>query len=272
MQPTDDVIRFFQQTVWAYYATSKRLMPWRQNPEPYWVLVSEIMLQQTQVGRVLPKFEQFIERFPTIDSLASAELAELLALWSGLGYNRRAKFLWQAARIIRDKFSGTIPQTAEELTSLPGIGPNTAGAILAYAFNEPALFIETNVRTVYLRHFFSGQVGVDDKDLLQVAKLALDRENSREWYWALMDYGAHLKRVAGNNISNSRHYVRQTKFKGSHRQLRGQVLKLLLSMKSCDYELLMARLPDERLAGVIDELKLEGFLTEVNGKFAIAGK
>jgi A/G-specific adenine glycosylase len=142
----------FQKTVWDFYRAHRRTMPWRVEPAPYFVLVSELMLQQTQVSRVQSKFISFIRKFPTIEALAAAPLADVLGAWSGLGYNRRAKFLWQAAQDIQAK--GSFPQTVDLLMQLPGIGANTAGAIAAYAFNRPVFFIETNIRTVFIHHFF----------------------------------------------------------------------------------------------------------------------
>jgi A/G-specific adenine glycosylase len=152
----------FQEIIWQQGRELYRDMPWRRDTRPYYVLVSEIMLQQTQVDRVIPKFEAFIAAFPTVRSLAEASLADVLTLWSGLGYNRRAKFLHEAAKKIEGEFNGVFPETPEALMSLPGVGVNTAGAIGAYSFNQPAIFIETNVRTVYFHHFFEDQVAVTD--------------------------------------------------------------------------------------------------------------
>lgn len=153
-------ITALQETVWKYYHQHGRHdLPWRlPEPDgsfdPYKILVSEIMLQQTQVPRVLPKFTEFLTKFPTGQELAEASLGEVLAAWSGLGYNRRAKFLWQAAqKVVRD-FGGELPHTFEALESLPGIGKNTAGAVAAYAYNQPAIFLETNIRTIFIHHFF----------------------------------------------------------------------------------------------------------------------
>lgn len=185
------------------------------------------MLQQTQVSRVVPKFEQFIARFPDEAALANASLAEVLALWQGLGYNRRAKFLWQAAQMVVGEFGGQFPQTAEDLLKLPGVGKNTAGAILAYAYNQPSVFIETNVRTVYLYHLFADKESVTDAEIHAALEATLDREHPREWYWALMDYGTHLKAQGVKTNARSKHYKKQSKLEGSVRQVRGQIVKAL---------------------------------------------
>jgi A/G-specific adenine glycosylase len=255
----------FQAVVWGYYHAHGRDLPWRR-PEPdgrfdaYKILVSEIMLQQTQVARVIPKFQQFLERFPSLAVLAAAPLAEVLVVWSGLGYNRRPKFLWQAAKQVMQEYDGRLPDTIPELIQLPGIGVNTAGAVLAYAYNKPVVFIETNIRTVYIHHFFADRQGITDREILDVVASTLPAE-VREWYWALMDYGAHLKQTIGNLNKLSKHYTKQTAFIGSRRQIRGQVLRLLGKGKH-SFPALAEHISDERLPAVLDELKAEGFIEQ----------
>lgn len=252
----------FRRTVWDYYRANRRAMHWRSEPTPYYVLVSEVMLQQTQVPRVQLKFASFIRRFPDVQSLAVAPLADVLQAWNGLGYNRRAKFLWQAARTVVDELNGEIPCSQEQLVRLPGIGANTAGAILAYAYNEPVVFIETNIRTVFIHHFFADHSGaIDDAMLREAAALVLPPENPREWYWALMDYGTHLKATVGSQLRRVKHYRPQNKFGGSRRQVRGQVIRELLDGKKLTRQELASRIPDERLPQVIDALVTEGMLT-----------
>lgn len=263
-------MREFQEAVWNYFRLHRRDMPWREDPTPYHVLVSEMMLQQTQVSRVLPKYHSFIERFPGVTELAKASLADVLREWSGLGYNRRAKFLHRAAQKAMTDFGGTIPSTHKALISLPGVGSNTAGAIRAYAFNQPAVFIETNIRTVFFHHFFADAVGVHDRELLPMVEQTLDREHPREWYWALMDYGAHLKQTQSSNISQSKHYVRQSKFEGSRRQVRGKVLRELLEGPNL-VSRLAAYVGDSRLHGVIDDLVAEGFVERQGDSIRLTG-
>ena len=269
MKLTDQQIADFRESVWAHYAHAARTMPWRDNPAPYWVLVSEIMLQQTQVGRVLPKFTAFVARFPTIADLARAPLGAVLTEWSGLGYNRRAKFLHQAAQAVVERFGGELPTTLDDLVSLPGIGKNTAGAILAYAYNQPVLFVETNIRSVYFHHFFPGAEAISDKEVLELLEQTIDHEHPREWYWALMDYGTHLKQTHGNNISRSKHYSKQSAFAGSLRQIRGQVLKALVDAPLTNRQLSTA-IPDDRLPAVLAALQQEGFITKVGSTFRLS--
>jgi len=201
-----------------------RDMPWRQDTRPYYVLVSELMLQQTQVDRVVPKFEAFIKRFPNERALAAAPLADVLVQWQGLGYNRRAKFLHEAAKKIVEL--GEFPQDEVGLVALPGVGKNTAGAILAYAYNQPAIFIETNVRAVYIHHFFADSDTVDDKDIRKLLEDTIDHKHPREFYWSLMDYGVYLKKQ-GIKPARSKHYVKQSPLKGSVREVRGQIIAIL---------------------------------------------
>jgi A/G-specific adenine glycosylase len=271
-------LKTFQDTVLEFYRGHGRHdLPWRQPApngvfDPYKILVSEIMLQQTQVPRVLPKFLEFTQLFPTFKTLAAAPLADVLKVWSGLGYNRRAKFLWQAAQIVAHEYNGVLPRTSAELIKLPGIGPNTAGALLAYAFNIPAVYIETNVRTVFIRHFFADREGVDDRDILEMVARTLPSD-ARTWYWALMDYGTHLKQTVGNLNKLSRHYTVQSKFAGSKRQLRGEVLRQLAIGPKTAKELLQA-LADDRAQLVLDDLTNEGMVTRTessNPRYKLPG-
>jgi A/G-specific adenine glycosylase len=258
----------FQEVVWNYYNATGRRLPWREDVTPYKILVSELMLQQTQVGRVIAKFEAFMQAFPTLESLAAAPLSSVLAVWSGLGYNRRAKFLHQAAQIIVTRHHLEIPRTLSELTALPGIGKNTAGAILAYAYNQPVIFIETNIRSVYFYHFFNDSDVVDDKQLTELVAQTLDREHPRQWYWALMDYGTYIKQTVGNNIRQSRHYTKQSAFVGSRRQVRGKVLRLLLA-GPMSISGLTESINDTRLPEVLVALEQEGFISQVDQVFAL---
>lgn len=264
----------FQETVWEYYrAHGRHKLPWRiAEPDgcfdPYKIMVSEFMLQQTQVARAIPKYLTFLQQFPTVDAVAAAPLGQVLRAWSGLGYNRRAKFLQQAAQQLAGVHQGAFPRSPEELTLLPGIGRNTAGAIAAYAFNEPVVFIETNIRTVYLHHFFAKQEAVADKALLMLIAQTLEVEGPREWYWALMDYGSYLKRTAGNPNRLSKSYTRQSAFQGSKRQLRGQVIRVL-GKASRTAAQLQKELVDERLALVLVELQREGLIRLQNGRYRL---
>jgi A/G-specific adenine glycosylase len=244
----------FKELVWEFARAHTRDMPWRANTDPYYVLVSEIMLQQTQVERVVAKFELFIRRYPDLPSLADAPLAGVLTLWGGLGYNRRAKFLRDAAHKIMTDFGGTFPQTKAELVTLPGVGPNTAGAVLAYAFNHPEPFIETNIRSVFFEHFFKNQDQVSDKEILLKVALTLDQEHPRQWYWALMDYGAYLKKNGAGRLAQSRHYSKQSPLKGSLREMRGRIIKALSQTPLNEKDLKAAVIADKRFKPAVQAL------------------
>jgi len=255
----------FQQEVWEYYAAHGRHdLPWRVPEadgtfDPYKILVSELMLQQTQVARVIPKYEQFLKQFPTVHDLAHAPLGDVLIAWQGLGYNRRAKFLWQAARMVVEDLNGQFPTIQKDLEKLPGVGRNTAGAISAYAYNQPVTFVETNIRTVFIHHFFQDQSSVPDKEILQVVTQTLPAENPREWYWGIMDWGVYLKQTHGNVSRHSKSYVKQSRFSGSKRQIRGRVLRLL-GQRSHNFFELDACIADLRLKDVLHDLEREGMV------------
>lgn len=267
-------IQAFQDTVWRYYDVHGRHeLPWRRSQsdgsfDPYKIVVSELMLQQTQVSRVIPKFEAFFEQFPTFAALAAAPLSDVLIAWSGLGYNRRAKFLWQLARTVVDESAGKLPSDRSDLIRLPGIGPNTAGAIRAYAFNQPEVFIETNIRTVFFHHFFTDQTNIPDKQLFPLIEQAVPADNAREWYWALMDYGTFLKQTVGNVSRASASYIKQSTFQGSRRQIRGQILKLLAAGSMTIVEL-RDLIRDERLESVLQDLRSEQFIERSDDRYRL---
>jgi A/G-specific adenine glycosylase len=260
---TDETVVLFREVVWAYYKGHKRVLPWRETNDPYKILVSEIMLQQTQVPRVLDKYREFVAAFPDFASLAVASLRDVLQVWQGLGYNRRAIALKTTAQIIVDAFSGSLPTDTEALKRLPGIGPATAAAICAFAFNRPAPLIETNIRAIFIHFFFKDNDNVKDSELLPLVERTLDRTNPREWYYALMDYGVILKKIHKNPSRRSAHHKAQSPFKGSHRALRAAALRVVLARGSARLENAASELkiPADRAQKVLDELEKEGFIT-----------
>lgn len=273
MHYTPTQLQAFQQKVWRKGRQHGRHMPWRIPEangqfEPYKIVVSEIMLQQTQVKRVIPKYHEFLEQFPSVEALAKARLGEVLRVWSGLGYNRRAKFLHQAAQDITNTYAGKVPSTIENLIKLPGIGKNTAGAIMAYAYNQPAIFVETNIRSVYICDFFANRDQVSDAEICDIVAKTIDTEQPRAWYWALMDWGAYLK-SRGHHARASTQYVKQTTFQGSRRQVRGQVLRLLTGCPLSEVQL-GREIRDARLPQVIADLIAEGFIIRRRSKLTLA--
>jgi A/G-specific adenine glycosylase len=251
----------FTAYIWDFYAHNRRSFMWRTTQNPYHIVVSELMLQQTQTYRVEPKFKEFIAALPTFHALAHVPLSTVLGLWQGLGYNRRGKYLHELAQQIEVQHDGILPNTPEQLVQLPGIGPNTAGSICAFAYNKPVVFVETNIRTVFLHTFFQHKAGVHDQKLLPLIERTLDRSNPREWYYALMDYGAYLKKNVPNPNRNSAHYAKQSSFKGSDRQIRGAVIRLLTQGPLlCEKLVSIVGTAPEHAASIIDRLVQEGLI------------
>lgn len=262
-------IQAFRTVVLTHYAEHGRDLPWRRTHDPYRILVSEVMLQQTQVPRVIPKYDEFIEAFPDLESLAAAPLASVLRHWQGLGYNRRALALKRTAEIVVAEHAGRLPRDVKALRGLPGIGPATAAALAAFAFGEPHPILETNIRAAFLHHFFPEAHDVPDSELLPLVEATLDREDPRTWYYALMDYGSMLKRTAVNPSRRSRHHVRQSAFEGSRRQLRASVLRAVLDRPGARAKevapLVERSIPAVR--DVLGELEREGFLKSRDGRY-----
>jgi A/G-specific adenine glycosylase len=227
-----NTIAAFREFIWNFYHTNGRTFAWRNIDNPYYVLVSEIMLQQTQTHRVIHKYEEFIAAFPIFELLAASPLRDVLLVWQGLGYYRRARYLHQLAHIVVNEYDGILPQDPKILQTLPGIGPGTAGSIGAFAYNLPTIFIETNIRAVFIHCFFNDKKEVTDKELLPLVTATVDQDNPREWYYALMDYGVWCKSQYVNPSRKSAHYSKQSKFEGSDRQIRAQILKLIAE-KGC---------------------------------------
>ena len=303
-----------------------RDLPWRRTYDPYAIWISEVMLQQTQVSRVDGRWQRWLERFPTVDALAAAAPSDVLEEWQGLGYNRRALSVHRAAQAISEA-GGVFPQDPKELVKLPGIGPATAAGIRAFAFNLHGVYLETNVRTVFLHELYPQAEGVPDSELVPLVELTCpasvadavnaDRADSaanvvdadgaanvvdadsasnvvdadsaandataeltpRSWYYALLDYGAYLKKTIPNPSRRSKSHVKQSRFEGSHRQKRAELLRVLLAHKDeggavfetlhqelCQIEVNAERetLDEQVTLGLLEELAKEGFCQKNN--------
>lgn len=220
----------FRERILALAAPLWRELPWRNVDDPYQVWISEVMLQQTQVSRVLGRWDDWLRRFPSVQALAHAPQAEVLAAWQGMGYNRRALALHRCAQTVADELGAAWPHDTRELCGLPGIGPSTAAGIRAFAFDEAGVYLETNVRAVFIHELFAGRDKVTDKELAPLVQLACPPTGGdvRGWYYALLDYGAHLKKTLPNPSRRSAGYTRQSPFEGSRRQKRAALVRLLL--------------------------------------------
>jgi len=257
-------IRKFRTIVHRFYRHNARdNLPWRHTDDPYHILVSEIMLQQTQIERVLNKYPLFITKFPDFPSLARARLRSLYTVWQGMGYNRRALALKEIARrVVKPPYHGKLPSNLDKLMALPFVGRSTAGAVAAFAFNRPSVFIETNIRRVFIHFFFREQERVTDHEIIPLIERTLDRKDPRYWYYALMDYGSALKNLKENPNRKSTQYKKQSPFAGSNRQMRGKILRLISEQQNIPVKELAGQLSTshDKIVNIIDQLCEEGFI------------
>ncbi len=272
MQKTDDTdYSDFQNTIMSFYRQNGRSFPWRETADPYAILVSELMLQQTQTERVIEKYKKWLTAFPSVQALAAAPFAKVLELWVGLGYNRRARFLHECAKKITEEYGGMIPSEPALLQTLPGIGTYTAAAVAAFAYNKPTVFIETNIRSVFIHFFFTDRTGINDREIFPLVQASLYKKSPRLWYYALMDYGVALKKQHGNPNRQSRHYAKQSKFEGSVRQVRGSLIRALTAQPSQTYEELTqyAQADPTLFEKALTALIREGFVAEQDSIYTI---
>ena len=262
---------FFKELIYDYYKKHERLFAWRNIDNPYHVVVSEIMLQQTQTDRVIKKYDQFITEFSTLTLLARAPIAHVIATWQGLGYNRRALALKEFAQRVVSEFDGWVPNDPDILATFKGIGPATAASICAFAFNSPTVFIETNIRSVFIHQFFSDAKEVHDKKLMPLIEQTLDKENPRVWYYALMDYGVMLKKIHKNPSRKSAHHAKQSRFEGSDRQVRGTILKMLVVDPTLSEDTFIGAIPREaqKIKKILTDLEQEGFIRYTKGYYSL---
>lgn len=272
---TPEALRRFKTIIKTYYKNHGRPFAWRSDTSEYSILVSEIMLQQTQTKRVETKYVEWMNAFPNYKVLARAPLSKVLKVWQGMGYNRRAIALQKAAQMILKDFDGQLPKTPEELITLPHVGPNTAGSIAAFAFNTPTIFIETNIRSVYIAFFFPGRTDVHDSEIIKLVERTLDKKNPRDWYYALMDYGVRLKKTLPNPNKKSKHYSKQSKFIGSNRQIRGSILRVLTEkaqtlgsiIKKVENDI--SEVDKEKVKKNLEVMEGEGFVKKEKSKYRI---
>jgi len=267
----DMQIKQFQKTIWQFYTEHGRSFTWRHINDPYRVLISEIMLQQTQTQRVCEKYEQFCNLFPNFELLAQAPLSLVLSSWQGLGYNRRALYVQKIAQLVMNDFAGRLPTDPQLLQTFPGLGIATATSICVFAYNMPFPFIETNIRAVFIHSFFDNKTEVHDREIMPLVAQTLDTKAPRDWFYALMDYGVMIKKNLVNPNRHSVHYIKQSRFEGSDRQLRGLLLRLLLKNQTVDIEQLSMhmRTNPTRIPRIIDKLVQEGFITTINGTLCL---
>ncbi|MBI3397897.1 MAG: ArsR family transcriptional regulator [Deltaproteobacteria bacterium] len=267
---TTSAVRLFRKIIYQHYKKHGRDLPWRKTTNPYHILVSEVMLQQTQVERVLQKYSEFIAVFPDFQSLSKAPLRKALRVWQGMGYNRRAIALKEIAKIVVNDFKGVLPDSVNTLITFPGIGRATASAICAFAYNQPTVFIETNIRRVFIHCFFHDRDNIRDADILPLIEKKLDKRNPREWYYVLMDYGVMLKKQFPKQNQRSAHYQKQAPFQGSNRQMRGKILKALIDRPATSAKITsMLKCNPKQVRKVLAQLKKEGFIIKKGTMYSI---
>lgn len=263
----------FLTSTFSWYEKHKRILPFRNTTNPYKIMISEFMLQQTQVSRVLPKYDAFLKTFPTIKDLANAKLSTVLTYWTGLGYNRRAKFLFESAKIISSSKNGLFPETKEELLTLPGFGEYTASAVCAFAYNQDVVVIDANILLVCNNVF-----GLTKEEIPFFIKEILPKGKARDFYNALMDIGARYFQKGkifdseypfkdfcksyNNKEVPSLKKQKQSSFLGSNRFYRGQLLKMLIDKKTLLKKEIAAFQEAVQYNKAISELKKEGFVVE----------
>jgi A/G-specific adenine glycosylase len=265
-------VRALQARLLDWYAENRRDLPWRRTADPYAILVSEVMLQQTQVPRVTPRFTEWLEAWPDLESLAAAPLVDVLRRWQGLGYNNRARRLQACAQAAvaaaAEGRPAELPLTPEALRALPGIGPYTARAVLIFAHNADLAAVDANVRRV-LTHELRLPRGLGERDLQAVADAALPPGRSRDWHNALMDYGSLVLTARSTGIASR---SRQAAFEGSRRQKRARLLRRLLDhgAQSLGELATSTRLPPEETADLLRRLGRDGLVLESGGVWRVS--
>lgn len=262
-------IESLRSFVWNFYAEHERTYPWRETHDPWEILVSEVMLQQTQTDRVVPKYRSFIDRYPVPLALAQSSVEEMLRYWKGLGYNRRGLNLLRCAQGLVEHHDGRVPNDQAALEALPGIGSYTASAVRIFAFAEPVVLIETNIRRLFIYVFFKNRTDIADREIIAYIEQAIDRSDPRSWYYALMDVGSELKRHVVNPNRRSKQYTKQSRFEGSNRQIRGRILDSLLSGPKQFEDLLGLGFETARIEEQLKALESEGFLVSHEGSFRL---
>ncbi len=266
--------RQFRSYIFSWWKKNARDLPWRHTSDPYAILVSEVMLQQTQVSRVLEKYEAFLGKYPTVFDLADAPTSGIIRDWKGLGYNRRALYLHRGALIVVEKYKGIFPESEAELLSIPGIGKYTARAILVFAFRHTVAMVDTNIRKIITHFFYDGRTQ-SESVIWETAKRLVPKGKSWEWHQALMDYGAlELWKQTGNNTARSIKRTSTVPFRQTNRFLRGRILDALRVCPRSDSELVseMAQIckrPESVVRDAVSALIREGLCEQTGAVLSL---
>ena len=258
-------IKNFNEKIFAWWKKNKRTLPWRETTNPYYIMISEIMLQQTQVNRSVEKYLEFIKEYPTIKELAEASVSSVLKIWSGLGYNRRALWLQEAAnQIVR---LNEFPKTPEELQKLKGIGPYTSRSILIFTFNYDIATVDTNIRRILIAENFA-KVNTKEKELFIIAQKLLPKGKARDWHNALMDYGALVLTSAKTGIKPKTTISSSSK---ENRRFRGIIVKYLTRTTKAKKEKIVknCNIPNEKIDDILVGLIADGLVKKIRKYYTL---
>lgn len=242
-----------QKNILDWYYENGRKLPWRETTNPYYIHISEVMLQQTQVDRVIPYFHRRIKSFPNYKTLANASKLDLLTHWSWLWFNSRALRLQECAKIITDTYNWKLEQDREFLMKLPGIWPYTSAAIMSFAWNQEVPVIDTNIRRVLI-FLFKLEESILLKELENFAISIIPSNKSRDWHNALMDYGSSILTAKKTKIKS---LWKQSKFEGSDRQVRGWIIKQITKKKELTIKIIQDEFPNKNIITILDSMKKE---------------
>ena len=264
MKITKKQINQFQSKVLSFYKENRRDLPWRNTTDPYKILISELMLQQTQVSRVINYYDKWIKQWPTIDLLAQASRKDVLKAWMGLGYNTRGINLHRSAQKIVNDYNGDLLETMKNYKEIPGIGKYTSRAVQIFSTNADIVTVDTNIRRILISEFHLSE-DVTDKELWQLAEQTLPTGRSREWHNALMDYGALFLTAKKTGIQPK---TKQSRFEGSDRQIRAQILRQLMEKTVSLSELQkIFEIEQNRLQQILDKMVKENIIFRDNNGF-----
>jgi A/G-specific adenine glycosylase len=256
-------IQSFQKHIFSWWKTHRRDLPWRHTHDPYAIYVSEVMLQQTQVSRVIEKYQEFLSAFPTVQTLYASPLSDILKIWKGLGYNRRAGYLKQTIDAIVKQYKGVFPKKDTELLQMKGLGIYTARAICIFAYKQDIAAVDTNIRQI-ISHYFFHDIQPSVKDIQTVADQLVPKGKSWEWHQALMDYGALEMKGVKDKIKKKRNHI--TPFHKTDRYFRGRIVDLLREEKReraeiIDYMKKTYALEETKTLRLLFGLKHDGLIT-----------
>jgi A/G-specific adenine glycosylase len=256
----------FQNKILQYYKKNGRDLPWRNTTDAYNILISELMLQQTQVSRVIDYYTTWLKTWPTIQHLAQANFKDVLQAWMGLGYNTRGINLHKASKIIVQHYNADVIAAMDEYKKIPGVGKYTSQAVKIFSTNADIVTVDTNIRRIFIHEFDLSQ-DISDSELWSIAQHCLPKGKSRQWHNALMDYGAMYLTSKKTGISPK---TKQSTFEGSDRQIRAQILRDLLNTPLTIHDLTQHYdHTTDRLLKILEKMKKQGIIKKEKEKYLL---